>query len=163
MLAFLYLGLHDIKCLPVNDRFVLIFHDDPLMCLFLPDHTHLKTIVCFLRSDSTVIYRILQDPFNYSEVPDVFPVLRILDLPLGIVVAKAPRSVPPARAGDFFTLKPSADVVGTFALHRIVEYLAHYPCSLPVNDKVSFVVRILQITEWRNHAGIFTLFGMKEI
>ncbi len=77
MLSLSYQGLHRIKGPLVNNRLMLVFNYDPFLLRPFTDNPELKTVNTSLRSNGSIIYRILQQIFDHAEIPNILSVLGI--------------------------------------------------------------------------------------
>ena len=162
-LAGFELSLHDGKVPLVHQRLMRPLHHDPVLRPLAADSPNLETVLRFLGSDRPGVDGIHQQVFYHGEVPDIFPVLRVLLLPPGADVAYPALSVPPCGAGELLFLQPAPDIVRAVPLQRVPEYQPDNAGCFRVDQQVVLVLRVFPVSKRGDAAGKLAFLRFQQV
>jgi len=142
---------------------MLSLHHNPVLRLLFPNRADFEAVVLFLGSNRPGVDGIHQKVFDNGEVPHIPPVFWVFLFPFGAGIAKPPFPVPPCRAGDFFFLQPSADIVRTMTVQGISENQPHNRGGFLVNEQMVFVLRVFPIPKRGKTPGKLSFLRFQKI
>jgi len=162
-LAGFELALHDGKVSLVHQRLMRPLHHDPVLRPLTADSPDLEAVLRFLRSDRPGVDGIHQQVFYHGEVPDIFPVLRVLLLPPGADVAYPALPVPPCGAGELPFLQPAPDMVRAVPLQCVPEYQPDNGGCFRVDQQVVLVLRVFPVSKRSDAAGKLAFLRFQQV
>jgi chromosome partitioning protein len=162
-LAGFELALHDGKVSLVHQRLMRPLHHDPVLRPLTADSPDLEAVLRFLGSNRPGVDGIHQQVFYHGEVPDIFPVLRVLLLPPGADVAYPALPVPPYGAGELLFLQPAPDMVRAMPLQCVPKYQPDNGGCFRVDQQVVLVLRVFPVSKRGDAAGKLAFLRFQQV